>query len=136
MIDSTTQSQMELVGVPVRGFTLDQIRDPGSALSRENAKDIRELAVTDAIPQKYCATQTMNSKNLATAGLPSASRKIWAGGSPVSDAASAVRPASELSVIEAVIEKSRMKPPITDTNTLITIPRGALREAPRVSSAT
>ena len=37
MIDSTTQSQIELVGVPVRGLTFAQIREPGSALSREKA---------------------------------------------------------------------------------------------------
>ena len=36
-MDSTTQSQMELVGVPVFGLTLAQIREPGRALSRENA---------------------------------------------------------------------------------------------------
>ena len=84
MIDSTTQSQIELVGVPVWGLTLAQIREPGSALSREKAYVIRELAVTEAMPQKNWATQTMNSKNLATSGLPSESRKIWAGGSPVS----------------------------------------------------
>ena len=37
MIDSTTHNQIEFVGVPVRGLTLDQIREPGSALSREKA---------------------------------------------------------------------------------------------------
>src|SRR5919202_5856106 len=88
--ESATHSQIELVGVPVRGLTLAQIREPGRALSREKAKDIRELAVTDAMPQKNCATQTMNSRNLATPGEPSASRKICAGGRPVSDAARAV----------------------------------------------
>ena len=55
MIESVTQNQIELVGVPVRGFTLDQIREPGSAWSREKAKDIREFAVTEAMPQKYAA---------------------------------------------------------------------------------
>ena len=104
MIDSVTQNQIEFVGVPVRGLTFDQIREPGRAWSRENANDIRELAVTEAIPQKYWATQTMNSRNLATSGLPRESRKIWAGGSPVSLAASAVSPSSELSWMEAVIE--------------------------------
>ena len=104
MIDSTTQSQIELVGVPVRGLTFDQMREPGSALSRENAYDIRELAVTEAMPQKNWATHTMINNNLAMAGLPSESRKICAGGNSVSVAASLVRPSSELSVIDAVIE--------------------------------
>ncbi len=90
--------------MPVRGFTLAQIREPGSAWSREKANDIRELAVTEAMPQKYWATQTMNSRNLATSGLPSESRKICAGGSPVSLAARAVSPSSELSWMDAVIE--------------------------------
>src|SRR3954454_8431983 len=102
--DSATHSQIELVGVPVRGLTLAQIREPGRALSREKANDIREFAVTEAMPQKNCATHTISSRNSATAGEPSASRKIWAGGSPVSDAARAVRPASLRSGIAAVIE--------------------------------
>ena len=104
MIDSTTHSQIELVGVPDLGLTLAQIREPGSALSRENAYVIREFAVTEAMPQKNWATQTMNSRNLATLGLPRESRKIWAGGSPVSEAARVVSPSSLPSVIAAVIE--------------------------------
>ena len=90
--------------MPVRGLTLAQIREPGSALSREKAYDIRELAVTDAMPQKNCATQTMKSRNLATPGLFSESRKICAGGSPVADSDSLARPSSLRSVIAAVIE--------------------------------
>ncbi len=103
MIDSTTHSQIELVGVPVFGLTLAQIRDPGRALSRENAYVMRELAVTEAMPQRNWATQTMNSRNLARSG-PSESRKICAGGSPVSEAASAVSPSSDPSGMAAVIE--------------------------------
>src|SRR4051794_11293954 len=41
--EQTTQSQIEFVGVPVRGLTFFQIRDPGSAPSRLNAYDIREF---------------------------------------------------------------------------------------------
>ncbi len=104
MIEQTTHSQIELVGVPVRWFTFAHNGEPGSALSRENAKDIREFAVTDAMPQKYCATQAMNSRNFAIVGLSRASRKICAGGRPVSVAASSVSPAEELSWIDAVIE--------------------------------
>ena len=44
-IEIATQSQIELVGVPVRVLTFFQIRDPGSAPSRANANDIREFAV-------------------------------------------------------------------------------------------
>src|SRR5947199_8985363 len=79
-VEQTTHSQMELVGVPVRGLTLRQIREPGSAPSRLNAYDIRELAVTEAIPQKNCATTQMNSRN-SPVRRPAASMKICAGGS-------------------------------------------------------
>ena len=78
----------------------------------------------------------MNNKNLATSGFPNESRKIWAGGSPVSLAARAVRPSSELSWMDAVIEKSRMNPAITETSTLSTMPLGAATDAFFVSSAT
>src|SRR3712207_6270078 len=103
-IESPTQSQMEFVGVPVRGLTFFHSDEPGSALSREKAKDIREFAVTDAMPQKNCATQTMNSRNCAIVVLSSASRKICAGGSPVSEAERAASPSSDRSGIAAVME--------------------------------
>src|SRR2546421_2957242 len=86
--EQTTHSQMELVGVPVRGLTFRQIREPGSAPSRLNAKDIRELAVTDAMPQKNWATTQISSRN-SPSRRPEASMKIWAGGSFNADAASA-----------------------------------------------
>src|SRR3954465_13669664 len=78
-VEPTTHSQVELVGVPVRGLTFRQIREPGSAPSRLNAYDIRELAVTDAIPQKNCATTQMNNRNSPIRRLV-ASMKICAGG--------------------------------------------------------
>src|SRR4051812_8571790 len=80
--EQATHSQIELVGVPVRGFTFDHSREPGSALSRLNAKDIREFAVTEAIPQKNCATAQMASRNSPVC-RPAASMKICAGGRPV-----------------------------------------------------
>ena len=46
-VESVTQSQRELVGVPVRGLTCFHSREPGSAPSRAKAYDIREFAVTD-----------------------------------------------------------------------------------------
>src|SRR3954471_6140314 len=81
IIDMATHSQIELVGVPVRGLTFFHIRDPGSAPSRENANAIRELAVTEAIPQNHCATMQMNTRNVP-ALCPAASMKICAGGRP------------------------------------------------------
>jgi hypothetical protein len=36
-VEQTTQSQIELVGVPVRGLTWRQMYEPGSAPSRLNA---------------------------------------------------------------------------------------------------
>src|ERR1700727_324635 len=87
-IEQPTQSQMEFVGVPVRGLTFAQRFDPGIALSREKAKLMREFAVTEAMPQKNWAPQTMKSRNFATDGLLSESRKICAGGSPVGVASS------------------------------------------------
>src|SRR4051795_7722119 len=38
---------------------------PGTAPSRENANIIRDAAVTDAAPQKNCATQAITSRNSA-----------------------------------------------------------------------
>src|SRR5215217_9406605 len=82
-IEHPTHSQIEFVGVPVRGFTLAHSREPGSAPSRLKAYDIRELAVTDAIPQKNWATAQISSRNSPVC-RPAASMKICAGGSPVS----------------------------------------------------
>src|ERR1700709_569426 len=104
MIETPTHSHIELVGVLVRGLTFDQNRDPGNALSREKAKLMRELAVTDAMPQKNCAPQTMNRRNFASVGLLSASRKICAGGRPVGVVASLFSPALVPFWIAAVIE--------------------------------
>src|SRR5256885_12694221 len=74
-VEQTTHSQMELVGVPVRGLTRRQMREPGSAPSRLNAYDIREFAVTDAIPQKNWATTQMSNRN-SPSRRPAASMKI------------------------------------------------------------
>src|SRR5690242_18138815 len=84
--DSAAHSQMEFVGVPVRGLIRAHSREPGRALSREKAYDMREFAVTDAMPQKNCATPQMTTI-VTPSRSPSASRKIWAGGSPLASAA-------------------------------------------------
>src|SRR5665647_3888908 len=87
--EQTVQSQMELVGVPVRRLTFAHSSEPGSAPSRENAYVIREFAVTDAMPQKYCATPQMKMRKSPSL-LPAASTKICAAGSPVELPSSAV----------------------------------------------
>src|SRR4029079_14014279 len=83
--EQTTHSQMELVGVPVRRLTFFQSCDPGSAPSRLKAYAIRELAVTDAMPQKNWATTQMPRRTMPVL-WPVASRKIWAGGKAVGEA--------------------------------------------------
>src|SRR4051812_31193892 len=87
-MEQTTQSQIELVGVPVRGLTCFHSREPGSAPSRLNAYAMRLLPVTEAIPQKNWATTQMNSRNLPSPE-PAASTKICAGGKPVAEPCSA-----------------------------------------------
>ena len=68
----------------MRGLTWLHSREPGSAPSRLNANAIRELAVTDAMPQKNCATTQISSRNSPMC-RPAASMKICAGGNPVAD---------------------------------------------------
>jgi len=46
--------------------TLRHTRDPGTAPSRENAKSMREAAVTDAVPQKNWATTATSSSSART----------------------------------------------------------------------
>src|ERR1700743_92156 len=121
MIATPTHSQIEFVGVLVRGFTFDQNFEPGRALSRENAKLMREFAVTDAMPQKNCAPHTMNSRNLASVGLLRASRKICAGARPVDVAASLLRPSLVPFWMASVIEYSRIHPPMIEITTLMII---------------
>ena len=45
--------------------TLRQSRRAGTARSREKANIIRDADVTDAVPQKNCATTAMTSRNSA-----------------------------------------------------------------------
>ena len=56
---------MELVGVRVRGLMRCHHRWPGTAPSRLKAKSIRELAATEAMPQKNWATTAINSSSSA-----------------------------------------------------------------------
>ena len=45
--------------------TRRQVDEPGTARSRENANIIRDAEVTEAVPQKNCATTAMSSRNSA-----------------------------------------------------------------------
>src|SRR3954462_14637349 len=80
--EQQTHSQIEFVGVPVRGLTLAQSREPGSAPSRLNASDMREFAVTHAMPKKNGAAAQIGRRSSPVCD-PAASMKICAGGSPV-----------------------------------------------------
>ena len=66
---STPMAMTALTGTRLRA-TLRHSREPGTARSRENANIIRDADVTDAVPQKNCATTAMSSRNSAHA-LPS-----------------------------------------------------------------
>lgn len=66
----------------MRALTLRHSAEPGSALSRLNAKTIRLAAATSALPQNNWAAMTIRSIAVAPA-VPSASMRIWAGGTPV-----------------------------------------------------
>ena len=58
-----------LTGTRLRA-TLRHSLEPGTARSREKANIIRDADVTDAVPQKNCATTAISSRNSAQA-LPS-----------------------------------------------------------------
>src|SRR3954467_13789129 len=75
-------SQMALVGVRVRGLMWCQKDEAGSAPSREKAEIIRDVSVADAMPQSSWAPMAMSSRSLPPVS-PTASMKIWAGGTPV-----------------------------------------------------
>ena len=69
-----SQARMPIASTALTGTrlraTLRQSLEPGTARSRENANIIRDADVTDAVPQKNCATTAMSSRNSAQA-LPS-----------------------------------------------------------------
>ena len=74
----TAQIQIEFVGVRVRGLMRCHSLWPGTAPSRENAYSIRELAVSEALPQKNWATQAMPTRILVPSS-PMASTRIGIG---------------------------------------------------------
>src|SRR5687767_4536890 len=59
--EATTIAMTDICGTRFRP-TCRQIRCPGTAPSRENAKSIRDADVIDAVTQKNCATTQMNSR--------------------------------------------------------------------------
>src|SRR5436309_8924553 len=126
--ESTAIAITALTGTRCVRLTLRKnVRPPGTAPSRENANIIREAAVTDAVPQKNCATQTMNSVNSAQR-VPSACCQMYC----TSNAPALTVPWT--SVTANVTATSRMKPKTTDMTTDMTTPSAAAREAFFVSS--
>src|SRR5437588_9807883 len=117
-----------LTGTRCRRLTLRKnVRPPGTAPSRENANIILDAAVTDAVPQKNCATQTITRRNSAHL-LPSDVCQMYL----TSNAPAPIVPFT--SGTANVTATSRMKPKITDITTDMTTPHAAAREALRVSS--
>src|SRR5437868_3248520 len=108
-------------------FTWRHHRCPGIAPSRENANIIREAEVTEAVPQKNCATTAMRSRNSAHFLLIDVSQMY------VTMLAPAFTPPAVLGIAK-VTATSSAKPKITETTTDMTIPQAAAREALRVSS--
>src|SRR6478672_1663412 len=91
---------------------------------------MRELAVTEAMPQKNWATAQMKT-SATPREWPAASMKICAGGRPM-----LVVRALSMFWIDAVMATSRTQPAKRETTTEFTMPLGALTDAEWVSSAT
>src|SRR5436309_5019829 len=109
--ESTAIAITALTGTRCVRLTLRKnVRPPGTAPSRENANIIRDAAVTDAAPQKNCATQAITSKNSAHCLLIDV-RQMYV----MSNAPALIVPAT--SGIANVTATSRMKPKITDMTT-------------------
>src|SRR3954452_21873525 len=100
---------------------------PGTALSRENANIIRDADVTDAVPQKNCATTAITSRNSAHFRLIDVSQMY------VTMLLPALSAPAVTGIANVTATRSR-KPKMTETTTDITIPQAAARDAPRVSS--
>src|SRR6266550_1578487 len=97
------------------------------APSRENANIIREADVTDAVPQKNCATTAITSRNSAHLVLIDVCQMYVTTLAPAPSAPLVLGMAN-------VTATSSAKPKITDMTTDITIPQAAARDALRVSS--
>src|SRR5438552_2512808 len=125
--ESTAIAITALTGTRCVRLTLRKnVRPPGTAPSRENANIIRDAAVTDAVPQKNCAMQTMSRMNSAHL-LPSDVCQMYF----TSNAPALSVPVT--SGTANVTATRRMKPKTTDMTTDMTTPIAAAREAARVS---
>src|SRR5919198_657875 len=102
-------------------------RCPGTAPSREKANIMREADVTDALPQKSCATQATKSRNSAHLVLIEFSQ-MYGTALPTASSVPCTFGTAK------VTATSNAKPKKTDTTTAETIPQAAAREAWRVSS--
>ena len=81
MSEQPTHSQIELVGVPVRAFTLAQSRSRQRTVPREG---VRHTGVRGH--RRHTAEELgdrADEQQEQADGPPAASMKIWAGGSPV-----------------------------------------------------
>src|SRR3977135_1178566 len=103
------------------------MRCPGIAPSRENANIMRDADVTDAVPQKNCATTAITSRNSAHFVLIDDCQMYVTMFAPESRAPCVLG-------IANVTATSSAKPKITDMTTDITMPQAAARGAPLVSS--
>src|SRR5206468_6613694 len=101
-------------------FTRLHIRCPGMAPSRENANIIREADVTEAVPQKNCATTAMTRRNSADFVLIDDCQMY------VTMLAPASRPPFVLGTANVTATRSA-KPKMTDTTTDMTMPDVAAR---------
>src|SRR5271166_2659032 len=121
---------MEFVGVLVRGLIRCHSLWPGTAPSRLKAYSIREFAVTEAIPQKACATTAISNRSSA----PTRERafvQIVTGAESWAETAEYV--AAFVGMTD-VMARMRTQPAMSEITIEPTMPRGAARLALCVSS--
>src|SRR3954463_5528899 len=124
--DSTAIAQTAYAGTRWVLTRLHQ-RCPGIAPSRENANIMRDADVTEAVPQKNCATTAMTSRNSAHFVLIDDCQMYVTMFAPASSPPCVLGTAN-------VTATSSAKPKMTDTTTDMTMPHAAARDALRVSS--
>src|SRR4051794_21273290 len=94
-----------LTGVPLRS-TLDHSRQPGTARSRLNAYVIRDMLVTQLMPQKNCPMVEMTMTALKNPGVSAVSKMA-----PENPAALVI---SSTWVAANRNDSSRIQPPIAE----------------------
>src|SRR5580658_9592118 len=125
MKEKTTQNQIEFVGVLVRGLMRCHRRCPGTAPSRLKANSILEFAVTDAMPQKPCATTAM-IKSSSAPTRESAAVQIATGAAVL--AATAAYAAACVGITD-VMARIRTHPATREIPIELIMPLGAARSA-------